>query len=145
MEIGRYYLEQGDYLAAMNRFKRVIDNYQTTTHVPEALERLTECYLALGLVGEARRNAAVLGYQLSRQRVVRRRFRPAEGEPGTRRDDAELGRPDPRQHLLIPCRDKDLTLDVLFDCLTQQPTRPRPAGLDEPLQSALDLDTQPPG
>lgn len=62
MEIGRYYLKRGDYLAAMNRFKRVIDNYQTTTHVPEALERLTECDLALGLTGEAKRNTAVLGY-----------------------------------------------------------------------------------
>lgn len=62
MEIGRYYLKRGYYLAAMNRFKRVIDKYQTTTHVPEALERLVECDLALGLVGEARKNAAVLGY-----------------------------------------------------------------------------------
>jgi outer membrane protein assembly factor BamD len=62
MEIGRYYLKRGYYLAAMNRFKRVVDKYQTTTHVPEALERLVECDLALGLVGEARKNAAVLGY-----------------------------------------------------------------------------------
>jgi outer membrane protein assembly factor BamD len=62
MEIGRYYLNKGQYLAAMNRFKRVIDNYQTTTHVPEALERLVECDLALGLTTEAKRNAAVLGY-----------------------------------------------------------------------------------
>ena len=46
----------------MNRFKRVIDNYQTTTHVPEALERLVECDLALGLTNEAKQNAAVLGY-----------------------------------------------------------------------------------
>ena len=62
MEIGRYYLKRGEYLAAMNRFKRVIDNYQTTTHVPEALERLVECDLALGLNKEAKENAAVLGY-----------------------------------------------------------------------------------
>jgi len=62
MEIGRYYLNKGEYLAAMNRFKRVIDNYQTTTHVPEALERLVECDLALGLINEAKQNAAVLGY-----------------------------------------------------------------------------------
>ena len=46
----------------MNRFKRVIDEYQTTTHVPEALERLVECDLALGLTKEAKDNAAVLGY-----------------------------------------------------------------------------------
>ena len=62
MEIGRYYLKRAEYLAAMNRFKRVIDNYQTTTHVPEALERLVECDLALGLTKEARDNASVLGY-----------------------------------------------------------------------------------
>jgi outer membrane protein assembly factor BamD len=62
MEIGRYYERQGSYLAAVNRFKRVIDEYQTTTHVPEALHRLTECYMALGLSDEAKRVAAVLGY-----------------------------------------------------------------------------------
>src|ERR1700736_4146863 len=62
MEIGRYYLKKGEYLAAMNRFRRVIENYQTTTHVPEALERLVECDLALGLAKEAKENAAVLGH-----------------------------------------------------------------------------------
>ena len=62
MEIGRWYEKQGYYLAALNRFKTVVDKYQTTTHVPEALERLTECYLALGLKDEAKRAAAVLGY-----------------------------------------------------------------------------------
>jgi outer membrane protein assembly factor BamD len=62
MEIGRYYLKRDEYLAAMNRFKRVIEMYQTTTHVPEALERLVECDLALGLTQEAAKNAAVLGY-----------------------------------------------------------------------------------
>ncbi|HUC71235.1 MAG TPA: outer membrane protein assembly factor BamD [Stellaceae bacterium] len=62
MEIGRYYLGRGQYLAAINRFKRVIDHYQTTTHVPEALERLVECDMALGLTSEAKQNAAVLGY-----------------------------------------------------------------------------------
>lgn len=62
MSIGRYYLDRGDYLAAMNRFKRVIRDYQTTSDVPEALERLVECDLALGLKSEAKKNAAVLGY-----------------------------------------------------------------------------------
>ena len=62
MEIGRYYEEQGQYLAAINRFKVVIDQYQTTTHVPEALLRMTEAYLAIGLVEEARKSAAVLGH-----------------------------------------------------------------------------------
>jgi outer membrane protein assembly factor BamD len=62
MTIGRYYERQGQYLAAINRFRRVVDNYQTTTHVPEALHRLTESYLALGIVDEARSSAAVLGH-----------------------------------------------------------------------------------
>ena len=62
MEIGRYYEDQHEYLAAINRFRTVVDTYQTTTHVPEALHRLTECYLALGLTDEAKRTAAVLGY-----------------------------------------------------------------------------------
>jgi outer membrane protein assembly factor BamD len=62
MEIGRYYERQGNYLAAINRFRRVVDNYQTTTHVPEALHRLTESYLALGIVDEAKTTAAVLGH-----------------------------------------------------------------------------------
>src|SRR3546814_2645202 len=62
MEIGRYYENQGHYLAAINRFRRVIEKYQTTTHVPEALHRLTECYLALGIKDEAQAAAAVLGY-----------------------------------------------------------------------------------
>ncbi len=62
MEIGRYYLRQGHYLAAVNRFRAVVDQYGTTTHVPEALHRLSEAYLALGLFEDAKRSAAVLGY-----------------------------------------------------------------------------------
>jgi outer membrane protein assembly factor BamD len=62
MEIGRYYLRQQAYVAAINRFRRVVETYQTTTHVPEALHRLTEAYLALGVREEAQSAAAVLGY-----------------------------------------------------------------------------------
>lgn len=62
MEIGRYYLRQHEWVAAINRFRRVIEQYQTTSHVPEALERLTEAYLSLGVVDEAQTAAAVLGY-----------------------------------------------------------------------------------
>ena len=62
MEVGRFYLKRGQYLAAINRFRRVIDEYQTTTHVPEALHRLVEAYMALGVVDEARKAAAVLGH-----------------------------------------------------------------------------------
>jgi outer membrane protein assembly factor BamD len=62
MEIGRFYERQHLYTAAINRFQRVVDDYQTTNHVAEALQRLTEIYLKLGLVNEARRTASVLGY-----------------------------------------------------------------------------------
>jgi outer membrane protein assembly factor BamD len=62
MQIGRWYEGQGQYLAAINRFQSVVNDYQTTTHIPEALERLVECYYALGLNDEAKRTAAVLGY-----------------------------------------------------------------------------------
>jgi outer membrane protein assembly factor BamD len=62
MNVGRYYLRNGEYLAAINRFRTVVDDYQETTHTPEALHRLVEAYVALGLRYEARRTAAVLGY-----------------------------------------------------------------------------------
>ncbi len=61
MEVGRFYQRQGNWLAATIRFRTVIDKYQTTSHTPEALERLVESYLALGIPGEARKAAAVLG------------------------------------------------------------------------------------
>ena len=62
MEIGRYYLREGQQLGAIGRFRRVIDVYQTTTHVPEALHRLVEADLSMGLVDEATKVGAVLGY-----------------------------------------------------------------------------------
>ena len=62
MEIGRYYLKKKDYTGAINRFKVVVTKYQTTRHVEEALMRLTESYMALGIVEEAQTAAAVLGH-----------------------------------------------------------------------------------
>jgi outer membrane protein assembly factor BamD len=62
MEVGRWYERQHLYEAAIGRFQRVVDDYQTTNHVPEALHRLTEIYLILGLPDQARKTAAVLGY-----------------------------------------------------------------------------------
>jgi outer membrane protein assembly factor BamD len=62
MTIGRYYLRNGDTLAAVGRFRTVVDQYQTTSHTPEALYRLVEAYLTLGLLDEAKRNGSVLGY-----------------------------------------------------------------------------------
>ncbi|CAN5284227.1 outer membrane protein assembly factor BamD [soil metagenome] len=62
MEIGRYNLEKRNYTGAINRFKTVVTQYQTTRHVEEALMRLTEAYMAIGIVGEAQTAAAVLGH-----------------------------------------------------------------------------------
>lgn len=62
MVVGRYYQRQRLYHSAIGRFRRVVDEYQTTNHVPEALHRLVEVYSALGLPEEARRVAAVLGH-----------------------------------------------------------------------------------
>ena len=62
MEIGRYYLARGNYAAAINRFRAVVEDYQTTTQTPEALLRLVESYLALGLRNEAQTAGAILGY-----------------------------------------------------------------------------------
>ena len=61
MEVGRYYERSGRWLAAAQRFRTVVDQYQTTSHTPEALERLVETYLNLGMPGEASKAAAVLG------------------------------------------------------------------------------------
>jgi len=61
MTIGRHYQRSGKWLAATVRFRNVIDNYQTTSHAPEALYRLVECYLSMGIPEEAQKSAAVLG------------------------------------------------------------------------------------
>lgn len=62
MSVGRWYLRNGETLASIGRFRMVIDRYQTTSHTPEALYRLVEAYLTVGLIDEAKRNAAVLGH-----------------------------------------------------------------------------------
>jgi len=62
MAVGRFYQSRSEYLAAINRFRTVIERYQTTTHTPEALHRLVECYMAMGIVDEAKSTAAVLGH-----------------------------------------------------------------------------------
>jgi len=62
MDIGRYYLKKKDFVGAINRFKVVVTRYQTTRHVEEALMRLTEAYMSLGIVQEAQTAAAVLGH-----------------------------------------------------------------------------------
>lgn len=62
MNVGRYYLQRKNYLAAINRFKSVVQNYQTTRHVEEALARMAEAYMALGIASEAQTAGAILGH-----------------------------------------------------------------------------------
>lgn len=68
MEVGRYYQGKNLHLAAINRFKSVVQSYQSSRHVPEALHRMTESYIALGLRAEAQRTAAVLGHNFPKSR-----------------------------------------------------------------------------
>lgn len=100
MEIGRYYLNRGEINAAINRFRTVVKNYQTTTHTPEALHRLVECYLSLGLYTEAERVAAVLGYNY----------------PGSKwyEDTYKIIEPSRREEVFSKRSTWDKTIDSLF-------------------------------
>jgi outer membrane protein assembly factor BamD len=80
MEIGRYYLKRRHYAAAINRFRTVVQDFQTTTHTAEALHRLTESYLALGLTDEAQTAAAVLGYNYQSSPFYQDSFRLLKGQ-----------------------------------------------------------------
>ncbi len=94
MEIGRFYQKRDQYLAAINRYRYVIDYYETTSHVQEALHRLTECYLSLGLQDDAERTAAVLGYNYPESEWYSDSYRLMV-------EKSELKRPDQRENLLI--------------------------------------------
>lgn len=74
MEIGRYYLKSGHYGAAVNRFRVVVEDFQTTSQTPEALHRLVEAYLSLGLVDEAQSAAAILGHNYQSSEWYRASF-----------------------------------------------------------------------
>ncbi|WP_265501065.1 outer membrane protein assembly factor BamD [Paracoccus beibuensis] len=79
MEIGRYYLKRGHYTAAINRFRVVVEEFQTTTQTPEALLRLVEAYLALGLTDEAQTAGAILGYNFQSSPFYEDAFRQLRG------------------------------------------------------------------
>ena len=100
MEIGRYYLTRGQTNAAINRFRSVIQNYQTTSHTPEALHRLVESYLTLSLTAEATKVAAVLGYNYPGSDWYKRSF--------------DLLDPQSRQKILEDRSFVDKTIDSVF-------------------------------
>jgi outer membrane protein assembly factor BamD len=80
MEVGRYYLKRRHYAAAINRFRTVVADFQTTTQTAEALHRLVECYLALGLTDEAQTAAAILGYNYQASPFYDDSFRLLKGK-----------------------------------------------------------------
>lgn len=80
MEIGRYYLKRRHYTAAINRFRSVVQDFQTTSHTAEALHRLVESYLALGLNDEAQTAAAILGYNYQSSPFYDDSFRLLKGK-----------------------------------------------------------------
>lgn len=89
MMVGRYYLERRDYTGAINRFKTVVTRFQTTRHVEEALMRLTEAYMSLGIVGEAQTAAAILGHNFPDSRWYKDAYRLVKAgglEPSENKD-----------------------------------------------------------
>ncbi len=130
MTIGRYYLKNNDPIAAIGRFKKVVDSYQTTSHAPEALYRLIEAYLTVGLVDEAIKDGAVLGYNypgdvwyrdayhLLTSRGLRPALPPTQG--GTSGRIPFIGRD--RQEIAPP------PVDVSNTGVVAAATLPRPAG-----------------
>ena len=74
MDVGRWYMQRRDYTGAINRFKVVVTRYQRTRHVEEALLRLTEAYMSLGIVEEAQTSAAVLGHNFPESRWYKDAF-----------------------------------------------------------------------
>ena len=89
MDVGRFYLDKRDFIGAINRFKVVVTQYQTTRHVEEALMRLTEAYVALGIVDEAQTAAAVLGHNFPDSPWYKDAYKlvkAAGGEPSENKD-----------------------------------------------------------
>ncbi len=95
MAIGRFYLNKRDFVGAINRFKVVVTQYQTTRHVEEALERLSEAYVALGIIDEAQTAAAVLGHNFPDSPWYKNAYdlvKTAGGEPTTENKDSWISR-----------------------------------------------------
>jgi outer membrane protein assembly factor BamD len=95
MEVGRFYLKKRDFIGAINRFKVVVTQYQTTRHVEEALMRLSEAYVALGIIEEAQTAAAVLGHNFPDSPWYKDAYtlvKNAGGEPTAENKDSWMSR-----------------------------------------------------
>lgn len=88
--IGRFYQSRDEHLAAINRFRVVIEQFQTTTHVPEALHRIVESYMALGITEEAQTAAAVLGHNFPGSEWYADTYALVEGKPRTASEEGWL-------------------------------------------------------
>jgi outer membrane protein assembly factor BamD len=129
MEVGRFYQRRRQWLAATVRFRNVIDTYQTTTHAPEALMRLTESYVALGIPQEAQRSAAVLGANFPSSPWYRRAYELMQAYPNMRPLRPER-RPEPQAAAaqpLPPPTSEPAGPEVTAPSEPQQPAQP-PAG-----------------
>ena len=105
MEIGRYYERSGKWLAANLRFRTVVDNYQTSSHAPEALERMVETYLALGIPQEAHKAAAVLGANYPGNEWYKRAYNLMARHPAPQDVQAQVrAEPAPAQTRLPPAQ-----------------------------------------
>ena len=119
MDVGRYYLKQQAYLSAVNRFKNVVEGFQTTSHTPEALHRMVECYLALGILDQAQKTAAILGhnypgspwyadtYSLIQDAIpdaVTQSPKPGSGYKGMEKPRGQIGDPSALAKAPVPIR-----------------------------------------
>ena len=135
MEVGRFYQDRRQWLASVIRFRNVIDEYQQTSHVPEALMRLTESYLALGMPEEARRSAAVLGanfagtdwYQRAFNLIESYRPDPERGQRATARTARENARAAERARRAQPAPQTPATTPPATEPAQQPPAeQPEP-------------------
>jgi outer membrane protein assembly factor BamD len=106
MEIGRFYERSGKWLAANFRFRKVVEDFQTTSHTPEALERMVETYLALGIPAEAEKSAAVLGANYPGNKWYKRAYQLIQRHPPARelQAQARAEKPQPAQTRLPPAQ-----------------------------------------
>jgi outer membrane protein assembly factor BamD len=140
MDVGRFYQARRQWLASVIRFRSVIDEYQQTSHVPEALMRLTESYLALGMPEEARRSAAVLGanfagtdwYQRSFNLIEGYRPNPERGQRASARTARENARLVERARRTQPAAETPTTTPPAAEPAQQPPTQQPPAEQPEP-------------
>jgi outer membrane protein assembly factor BamD len=102
MEIGRFYERSGKWLAANLRFRKVVEGYQTTSHTPEALERMVETYLALGIPAEAHKAAAVLGANYPGSKWYKYAYNLVQRHPAPAPQQVEVAPAPPPQPLAQP-------------------------------------------